>query len=269
MNPMEHAIYLMRGETTHARFQPRKHNFHYGVTMLDVDIDRLDEAACASRFFSIDGRNLVSLDTGKIGPCGASALREWAETTLGEAGIEASDCTIRLITFPKTEMFSFSPISLWLACRENEAVGIIYEVHNTFGERHSYVSGLTANPSRQTVPKSFHVSPFFGIEGEYQFTFARSETKFELLIQNVLEDKLMHAANLTLDRKPFNTWSLAGFLITAPLSGFGVWIGIHWEALKLFIKKIRYHPKPPVPKKVFSVARENSEPKFNTRDISS
>lgn len=266
---MENAIYLMRGDTTHARFQPRKHNFHYGVTMLDIDIDRLDEAVRASCLFSIDGPNLISLDTGKVGPCGASSLRDWADTTFREAGTDVSGCTIRLITFPKTEMFSFSPISLWLACHEAEAVGIIYEVHNTFGERHCYVTGLSANPSRQTVPKSFHVSPFFGIEGEYQFTFAQSEAKFDLLIQNVVGNELMHAANLSLHRKPFNTLSLARFLLTAPLSGLGVWIGIHWEALKLFIKKMRYHPKPPVPEKFFSVAHENSKPNFTSRDISS
>ena len=169
--------------------------------------------------------------------------------------MDTKDHTIRLITFPRTEFFSFSPLSIWVALDPNGSVsGLIYEVNNTFGERHSYVANAKDLGLTHEASKQFHVSPFFDISGNYRFTVTHDVDGIELLIENIEDGKRLHTAALHLKRKAVTNASLIKFVLTSPLSGIGVMAAIHWEALKLFIKGMKYRPKPPVPEKVSTIS---------------
>ncbi len=252
--------HLMRGRTAHTRFEPKRHSFNYAVTMIDIDVDQLTAADKMSSLFSVDRQNLVSLNTTKRGDLGKSSMSDWARGLFSRAGISTESCTIRLLTFPRTELFSFAPLSVWLLLDPEQHVrGLIYEVNNTFGERHSYVARADGNKDSQCVDKSFHVSPFFDVEGQYRFTISSNTERFDLLIENIVDDRRVHAASLLLERKPLSTWAIMKFVLSSPLSGVGVVLGIHWEALKLFIKGMKYRPKPSVPANDFSECWNSEE----------
>ena len=69
----------------------------------------------------------------------------------------------------------FNPLSVYYAYEADDAlIAVIYEVRNTFGDRHSYVcpvspSELSDAGLRQTVDKIFHVSPFIPLKMRYHF----------------------------------------------------------------------------------------------------
>src|SRR6202008_4386235 len=121
--------------------------------------------------FSVGRGNAISFHATDHGARNASVpLRLWAEARYAEAGIRLDGGAIRLITFPRVLGYGFAPISLWFGHGPGgELRGVIYEVHNTFGETHSYVSAFDTDV-RPEVDKEFHVSPFFDVSGRYRFT---------------------------------------------------------------------------------------------------
>lgn len=259
MTSLNAPIYLCKGKTAHTRFHPKRHSFNYGVTLVDIDVDRIDEADKQAQFFSVDSPNFVSINTRQRGSCGRTSLSDWAHQTFKDAGLDTKGHAVRLITFPRTEFFSFSPLSIWIALDHNDCIsGLIYEVNNTFGERHSYVANAEKLGLTHEASKQFHVSPFFDVSGKYRFTMSHSADGIDLLIENIEDNARLHTAALHLKRKPVTNLSLMKFVLTSPLSGVGVMAAIHWEALRLFIKGMKYRPKPPVPKEVLTLTSTTS-----------
>lgn len=237
---------LWFGTTTHRREQPFRRSFRHRIAMLEVDIDRLVEAAKMSRLFSVDESNAISFRQSDHGERqrGAS-LRRWAEARFREAGIDLKGDQIRLLTFPRVLGYGFAPISLWLGHDARGALrGVIYEVHNTFGETHSYVSAFDSTGVRTRVEKHFHVSPFFDVSGEYRFTLNPGEDGMGLVVENLSSDGRRHVASLSIRPIALTTSAILKWLVAMPISGLGVMVAIHWQALRLLMKGTRYRDKP-------------------------
>ena len=240
------ALRLLEGYTIHQRSAPFKHRFKYRLALIDIDIDRLDEAARQSAFFSVDQSNLFSFNRKDHGNRKPEALRQWAEQQFEQAGIDTKATTIRLVTFARHAFYKFSPISLWLCFKkENDLAGILYEVNNTFGETHTYAA-RTPEPdrNRHIGDKIFHVSPFFDISGKYQFTLRVDEAQLSLIVATMHGDVQTHIATIKTKAKPATSSAFLKLAITRPFSSLGVSIGIHWQALKLWFKGAKYHSKP-------------------------
>ncbi|HOY77894.1 MAG TPA: DUF1365 domain-containing protein [Hyphomonadaceae bacterium] len=237
---------LWFGTTSHTREQPFRRGFKHRVAMLEVDIDRLSEATKLSRLFSVDRGNAISFrqaDYGQRKP-GAS-LRRWAEDRFEEAGIELDRGQIRLLSFPRVLGYGFAPISVWLGHDAQGALrGVIYEVHNTFGETHSYVSAYEVDGGRMRAGKDFHVSPFFDVSGEYRFTLNPGENGLGLVVENMSPDGRRHVASLSVQPTALTTAAILKWLIAMPISGLGVMAAIHWQALRLLMKGAKYRDKP-------------------------
>ena len=237
---------LWFGTTTHRREQPFRRSFKHRIAMLEIDIDRLAEAAGLSRLFSVDRGNAISFrqsDHGERQPNGN--LRRWAEGRFREAGIDLKSGQIRLLSFPRVLGYGFAPISIWLGHDVNGALrGVIYEVHNTFGETHSYVSAFDSTGVRTRSEKHFHVSPFFDVSGEYRFTLNPGEDGMGLVVENMSPDGRLHVASLSILPKPLTTPAILKWLVAMPISGLGVMVAIHWQALRLLMKGARYRDKP-------------------------
>lgn len=243
---MTAAASLWMGKTRHLRHAPFRHEFSYKVAMVAFDVDRIDEANSASRLFSIDRANLVSLQSARLaGHEACDSLRSWAEAKLRDAGATASLAAITIITFPNVLGSGFAPISIWIARDPGHRIaGVIYEVHNTFGEAHAYVFAPQSGMAAHQADKEFHVSPFFDVSGSYRFRLSLSDERLSLLIQNIEEDECLHTAHLALAVRDMTDANLAACLISMPFSGFGVILAIHWQALKLWFKGARYRNRP-------------------------
>ena len=239
------ALRLLKGHTVHQRSVPFTHRFKYGLGLIEIDIDRLEDADRASSLFSIDGSNLFSFNRRDHGARENAPMRSWAITEFAKAGVEI-DGPIRLITFPRHAFYKFAPISLWLGHDRSGALqGILYEVNNTFGETHVYAAA-TPDPSRHrhATEKVFHVSPFFDVSGAYQFTLKHSEDALQLVVATIEQETQTHVATISAKIHPATTVNLISLALTKPFSSLGVTAAIHWQALKLWLKGAKYHSKP-------------------------
>lgn len=240
------ALRLWRGHTVHQRSVPFTHRFKYGLALIDVDIDRLSDADAQSKVFGIERNRLFSFNRKDHGPRKTQDLRPWAVAQFRDAGIDLQGGVIRLITFPRHAFYKFAPISLWLGHDpEGRLKGILYEVNNTFGETHIYVAKTPdVSRHRHMTDKVFHVSPFFDVTGQYQFTLRWSETDLSLIVATQKAGTQTHVATIQANSHQASTTAFLKLALTKPLSSLSVTLAIHWQALKLWLKGAKYHSKP-------------------------
>jgi DUF1365 family protein len=240
------AVRLWFGSTTHVREKPFRRSFKHRIAMIEIDIDRLEEADRLSHLFSVNRGNALAFRANDNGArSSAVSLRGWAEGRYAEAGVALDGGAIRLLTFPRVLGYGFAPISVWYGYGPDDGLrGVIYEVHNTFGETHSYVCALGTDGGRECAEKAFYVSPFFDISGDYRFTLRPAEDRMALTVENMAADGRHHLASMTLRPTALTTPAVLKWLVAMPISGLGVMVAIHWQALRLWLKGARYRAKP-------------------------
>lgn len=247
---------LWKGRTHHKRFVPFERAFSYEIVLIDLDIDRLQEAGCMSVLFGVNRSGLFSFreaDHGALDP--SISLRQWAEGQFATAGVELDGGTIRLVTFARHLFYKFAPLSLWYGyAQDGRLAGVIYEVRNTFGERHCYVAAIKGARSVHAAPKAFHVSPFFDVSGQYRFTLREPATTLDVVVENIKDGERSHLANIKARIHDATTTNLMKLALTNPLSSIGVMFAIHWQALLLWLKGAKYHSRPAKPGPIATVA---------------
>lgn len=250
---MRSAIY--RGNVMHARMAPVQHRFRYRVFTVLIDLDELPALARSLRWLSHNRFNLMSLHDRDHGnrPADGSAqsepLRVWAERTLCAAGITPPQGRVELLCFPRLLGYVFNPLSLWL-CRDGDdrLKAVIYEVHNTFGGRHAYALPVAAGQDEgaiaQRCGKEFYVSPFIAMDAQYSFRLRAPDESFSLLIRERDEAGEMLRATLSGRRRPLTDRELLKAFAAHPLMTVKVIAAIHWHALRLWRKGVRFHRDP-------------------------
>ena len=248
------AASLYFGNVMHARLKPKMHRFNYKIFSLVIDLDRYDEADCASKLFSINRSNLVSFYEKDHGPRDGSNLRSHVEKLLSEAGVETPE-RILLWCNPRVLGYTFNPLSIYFCYGSDDEIScLVYQVHNTFGEDHSYVAKVTDDPHgsasiRQSAQKCFYVSPFLDMGLRYDFRIQPPSDKLRIRILEHDEDGPILSATFSGDSRSLSTKQLClGALKTLGLS-FKVVAGIHYEALILWLKGIKLRPRPAPPQK--------------------
>lgn len=240
---------LYTTQVMHRRRVPPLYRFVYRVFYVLVDIDRLPELGRRLRFFSYNRFNLLSLRDADHGDGDGRGLRHWAEGLLNQRGIRLEGGRIRLLAFPRVLGFAFNPISLWYCDhRDGTPRAVIVEVRNTFGERHCYVlaSDHAPFPYEQALEKDkvFHVSPFLDRVGRYRFTLSAPAARVRVVIHETREDQPILDATLAGARKPLTDGAILGQVLRMPWMTVKVVLGIHWEALKLWLRGAKFHRKP-------------------------
>lgn len=159
--------------------------------------------------------------------------------------------SVYLQTIPKMLGYVFNPVSFWYFMRDKQLDAVLCEVNNTFGERHYYWlhrQGENLNNQWLECKKEFHVSPFFDVAGKYKFHFLITENKIKAHIR-LLTDEGQLKLNTWIDGtlKPLHNLSLAELLLRYGWMTPLVVVRIHYQAVKLFFKKVRFYKKPPLP----------------------
>jgi DUF1365 family protein len=240
---MRSAIYT--GTVIHSRLRPKRHRLSYRVFSLLLDLDELE--TLNSRVLRVDRPGLLSFRAADHGD-GVTPAREWAGQLLAEAGIDWDGGRIELLCYPRMFGFVFNPLSVWFCyARSGTLCGILYEVHNTHGERHTYV--MPASPVdgevRHRAAKDFFVSPFMPAACVYRF---RIKPAADDVVVSIIEhdaDGPLLTASFSGERQELTDRALLGLLARYPLMTLKGVAGIHWEALKLLWKGFRIYPHTP------------------------
>ena len=239
---MKSAIYA--GEVFHQRFRPRAHRLRYRVFQCLFDLDEIDAMARNLRLFSRNRFNLFAFHDKDFGDRSGNPLRPQVEALMRRAGQEPDGGPIRLLTMPRMLGHVFNPISLWLCHRRDGSLAtLIYEVTNTFKERHSYVIPVAAGQAREPVirqacDKSFYVSPFMDLDMRYDFTVEPPMERAKLVVAGGDAQGPLIVAAFSGKRRELSDRALANAFLRHPLLTLKVVAGIHVEALWLFLKRI-------------------------------
>ncbi|HTO27933.1 MAG TPA: DUF1365 domain-containing protein, partial [Devosia sp.] len=144
---------IYTGMVVHKRLRPRRHRLSYRVFSLLLDLDELP--ALSLRWLAVNRPGLLSFREADHGDGGA--LRPWVTARLAGAGIVA-DGPVRLLCYPRMLGYVFNPLTVYFCHRQDESLAaVIYEVHNTHGERHAYVLPAGEGTVRQSCAKAFFV----------------------------------------------------------------------------------------------------------------
>ena len=243
------ALYV--GAVTHCRLRPREHKLAYRIYSLLLDLDHLEELDARLKLFSLDRFNLFSFYRSDRNDKSALTLRQKVEAAMRGGGIEPDGGRILLLTMPRLLGWAFNPISVYYCfAQSGELAAVLWEVDNTFGERHAYmipVEGDASGEILQACPKDFHVSPFMNMALDYNFRLRVPAKLLNLAIDVSDPGGLMLTTHYRAHRRELTDANLLRVFFSVPLLTLRVVGGIHWEALKLWRKGVGLRPKPPPP----------------------
>jgi DUF1365 family protein len=248
----EAAGFLYTSRVMHRRLVAPFYRFVYRLFYLLLDVDRIDELHRSLRWFSRNRFNLVSFHDRDHSGGEPGGLRAWAERVFAAEGVQLEGGRIRLLCLPRILGFAFNPIAIWYGeHRDGTLRALIAEVRNTFGERHCYLLASGGRPIAYEGPhekdKCFHVSPFMDLVGRYAFRFSEPGETVRVLIHETREDVPLLDATLAGERRALTDGALLAQVARMPWMTLKVVAGIHWEALKLWLRGARFHRKPEPP----------------------
>lgn len=243
---MKSALYA--GKVYHKRFRPSVHVLSYRVFSLLLSLDEIDHLHKRLWLFSRNRWNLFSFYDKDFGEGLTESLEDYVQRKLLEANIVAVPDRILLSCYPRICGYTFNPLSLFYCLDKNgDAIAVLHEVHNTFGERHTYVLPVESAQSapgnwiRQTSEKALFVSPFAHMDMHYQFKLNLPDKRQVVEIRVHDEGGHLITASYAAKRQVITARTLLKYFFMTPLLTFKVVLGIHWEALRLWLKKVPWY----------------------------
>jgi uncharacterized protein len=240
---------LYTGSVMHRRVRPIPHTLRYRVFWFLLDLDEINLISNGLWLFSRNRFNALGFYDADYGDGGQTSLREQIEIALRKANIAASS-RIRLLTMPRVLGYAFNPLSLYFCYDANEQLkAVVYEVHNTFRERHSYVIPVEAQSCifDQQCEKQFHVSPFLSMDMRYAFRVAPPDARVDVAIRGYDRSGLLISTALSGKHKTLTDWTVFCALVAFPFLTLKVVAAIHWHALRLYVKGLKVYPHRPSP----------------------
>ncbi|RUL99325.1 DUF1365 domain-containing protein [Rhizobium chutanense] len=256
---------LYTGQVWHARLRPRRHRLRYRVFSLLLDLDELTALDRDLHLFGYNRWALFSFRDCDHGNGEAGALRSWVERQVSEAGVDARQLRIRVLCYPRILGYVFNPLTVFYCeASDGQVRAVLYEVCNTFHERHTYVipvSGDESGAIRQSCAKELYVSPFVPMDCRYQFNLRPpGESVFVGIEESDRDGRLLTAA-FSGKREEISDKRLLITFLRHPLMTVKVMGAIHWEALKIWLKRIPVHRHRPAAMRVASTIVSHLEQK--------
>jgi DUF1365 family protein len=247
---VESGIY--EGRVSHTRKTPVEHQFNYRLFMMYLDLDELPTLFRGRWFWSASGRAIARFRrSDHVGPCEMKLIDVVRNLVERETGKRPAG-PIRLLTNLSYFGYCFNPVSFYYCFGEDGETleYIVSEVNNTpWGERDTYVldcktGGEKGAGWRFRPTKKMHVSPFMPMDIEYDWALSSPTEKLQVYMKSSKDGKKFFDTAMNLERREISAWSLAGVLARFPLMTLKVILAIHWEALRLWIKRCPVHVHP-------------------------
>ncbi len=247
---------LVLGRVMHRRLRPAAHAFAYRVFFLSIPLSNV--AALDNRWLGVNRPALLGFRFSDHGARDGTHPLDWIRALLDREGLACADGEVWLQTFPRVLGYVFNPVSFWF-CQDRDARlrAVLCEVNNTFGERHCYLlAHADARPIRHgealAARKVFHVSPFFAVAGSYRFRFAATGGRSLARIDYHDEAGDLLHASISGESRPYGARAVLAAFLTHPWMSAAVIARIHWQALRLWLKRVPFFPKPTPPEQAVS-----------------
>ncbi len=241
---------IFKAKVFHKRFFPKVNQFTYRVYYLALPLKTLGESALKKRL-AINKFGYISFHEKDHATKVQEPLEPWAKAILAQYQFNDIVTDVSLISLPRILNYVFNPVSFWMCFDADKNIrAVICEVNNTFGETHSYFCAHEDKRAIQTddilrANKLFHVSPFLQRSGHYEFKFNWQNPKLKIHIDYFDENnKKQLVTSLSGKMIPLTKQHLRKVFWTHPLVTFKTIFLIHWQAIKLISKGIKYVPKP-------------------------
>ena len=234
---MESAIY--QGWVMHRRLRPRLHAFRYRVFSLLLDLD--EGPKLGLRLLGWNSAGLLGFRDRDHGD--GRDLRVWLDDLLARHGIQAGGRK-SVLCYPRIFGFVFNPLSVWFChARDGALKAVVYEVHNTYDERHAYVLPVTDGALvRHGCGKAFYVSPFLSPDCRYNFRVTPPGDHVAIAIQEEEAGAAILHASFAGKRTRLTDGALLKMLLAYPLMTLKVVAAIHYEAVRLMLKGVKRQP---------------------------
>ena len=245
---------LYKAKVMHHRLAPKVHSFHYEVFMFYLDLDEIDELAKKLRFFSRNRFNLFNfrdkdhLQLPRENPDSSKNIKQHISNYLQHNAVEIGNGKIMVLTNLCTLGYQFNPVSFYFCSDEQgNPLCSVVEVCNTFLEMKPYFLGAETFQNEQyrlNTTKFFYVSPFIDMDTNFDFNLQIPGEKLQVKIDDYDKDgKRFFISTLSGTKKALSDANLLYYFLSFPLITLKVITLIHWQALKLWLKKITFHRK--------------------------
>lgn len=245
---------LYHGWLDHRRNTPRPHAFRYRLFMAYIDLAELDHVFRGRWLWSTRRAALARFDRRDHLGDPSKPLDEAVRDLVQERTGRRPAGPVRLLTHLRYLGFVFNPVSFYYCfdAPGRSVDAVVAEVNNTpWGERHCYVLSQDrpgARLLRARSAKALHVSPFHPMALQYDWRLAvPGEALAVRMALRPAEPAMaspVFGATLSLRRVPITGASLARTLLCFPWMTAKVAAGIHWEALRLWLKGNPVHDHP-------------------------
>ena len=249
---------LYDGVVMHQRLRPRRRRLSYRIFQMLFDLDELPRLGRRLRLFGYNRPGLLSFRDADHGCGDGRPLRPYVERQLRAGGVDLGGGPIRLLCMPRVLGQVFNPISIYFCHRpDGRLAAVLYEVNNTFGQRHSYL--IPAPPSagptvRQACEKLFYVSPLMEMDLRYRFDLRPpAEAVFTAVRCEDRQGPLL-LASFAGRRRELSDVAVLSAVARHPLLALKVVAAIHWEALKTWLSGARFQGRPPMPASAVTIA---------------
>jgi len=241
----------------HKRVKQVVNQFRYHILMVALPLDRLHQK---HPFFSVNRFNLLSVFSRDYTCQTFDNAIDWAQSVIADSTANAIQKMV-LLTQPRYLGYVFNPVSFWLCfANNNQLIAVLAEVNNRSKQRHIYAchnAGSSKITAKQTftASKHFYVSPFFKEEGQYVFQFQLENAPQLLSIDYQLDAQLLLKTQVQLKHSFTTRQQILYHFLTIPLSAMQTTLLIHWQAIKLFIKGVKFRRCPP--QKSFNITKSD------------